>query len=104
MQYEWPEDKQKIYGPTAKCWRERRNLPFHDSLLLRRRLVISSTIKPEILMRLHDGHQGLTNTCENGASLVWWHGITQHIATVVQNCPMCEKYHKERIKPMKGWN
>ena len=24
----------KIHGPTTKCWRERRNLPSHDSLLL----------------------------------------------------------------------
>ena len=103
VQHGWPEDKRKLYGPIGKYWNERGNISLHNGLLLRgRRLVIPQKLRPDVLRRLHDGHQGITKTCAKAASSVWWHGISEDITKVVRNCATCEKFRKERIEPMKG--
>ena len=102
-QHGWPDDKRKLYGPIAKLWGERRNLSVHDDLLLRgRQLIIPQCLRKDILRHLHNGHQGITRTHEIAASLVWWPGISQDIERMVRKCPMCKKYCKERIEPMRG--
>ena len=102
-QHGWPDDKRKLYSPTAKFWGERGNLSVHDDLLLRgRQLEISPCLRKDILHHLHDGHQGITRTRENAASSVWLPGISRDIERMVRECPMCEKYRKERIEPMRG--
>ena len=102
-QHGWPDDKRKLYGPIAKLWGERENLSVHDDLLLRgRQLIIPPCLRKDILRHLHDGHQGITRTRENTASSVWWPGISRDIERMVRECPMCEKYRKERIEPMRG--
>ena len=96
-------DKRKVYGPITIYWAQRGNISLHNGLLLReRRLVIPPKLRPDVLRRLHDGHQGVTKTSANAASSVWWPGINQDITKVVRNCATCEKYRKERIEPMKG--
>jgi len=103
VQNGWPEEKRKVHGPIAKYWSERGNISLHNGLLLRgRRIIIPPRLRADVLRRLHDGHQGITKTRANAASLVWWPGISQDITKVVQNCAMCEKYRRERIEPMKG--
>ena len=72
VQHGWPENKNKLYGPVKKCWNEQGNLSAHEDLLMRgKRLVIPLKLRPDILRYLHDGHQGVTRTCENAASSVW---------------------------------
>ena len=102
VQNGWP-DKRKVYGPMTKYWAERGNISLHNGLLLRgRRLVIPPKLRPDVLRRLHDGHQGVAKTRANGASSVWWPGINQDITKVALTCATCENYRKERIEPMKG--
>ena len=103
VQHGWLEEKRRVHGPIAKHWSEHGNISLHSGLLLRgRRIIIPPRLRADVLRRLHDGHQGITKTRANAASSVWWPGISQDIANVVQNCAMCEKYRRERIEPMKG--
>ena len=103
VQNGWPEEKRRVHGPRAKYWSERGNISLHSGLLLRgRRIIIPPRLRADVLRRLYDGHQGTTKTRANAASSVWWPGISQDITKIVQNCATCEKYHRERIEPMKG--
>ena len=103
VQHGWPEDKRKLFGPLGKYWSERGNITLHGGLLLRgRQIIIPPTLRPDVLRRLHDGHQGVTKTRANAVSSVWWPGISLEITEVVRNCAICEKYRKERVEPMKG--
>ena len=69
VQKGWP-DKQKVCGPMTKYWAERDNISLHIGLLLRgrRRLIIPPKPRPDVLRRLHYGHQRMTKTCANAAS------------------------------------
>ena len=103
VQHGWPEHKRKLCGPLGKYWSERGNITLHDGLLLiGRQIIIPPTLRPDVLRRLHDGHQGVTKTRANAVSSVWWPGISLEITEVVRNCAMCEKYRREREEPMKG--
>ena len=76
-------------------WSERGNISLHSGLLLRgRQIIIPPRLRADVLRRLRDGHQGITKTRANAASLVWWPGISQNITKVVQNCAMYEKYQR----------
>ena len=41
-------------------------------------------------------------TRENANSSVWWPGLSKDIEKTVKNCVVCEKYRRERVRPMKG--
>ena len=84
VQNGWPEEKRRVHGPIAKYWSERGNISLHSGLLLRgRRIIIPPRFRADVLRGLHDGHQGITKTCANVASSVWWPGISQDITKVV---------------------
>ncbi|XP_022784584.1 uncharacterized protein K02A2.6-like [Stylophora pistillata] len=103
VQNGWPDEKRRVFGPVAKYWSERGIVSLHNGLLMRGRgLIIPPKLRPDVLRRLHDGHQGITKTRTNAASSVWWPGISNDICKVVSSCAFCEKYRRERIEPMKG--
>ena len=72
------------------CWPNRNQLdndlkPFHsvstelslqNELLMRNsQIVIPKSLQPEILQKLHNGHQGITKCRECARNSVWWPGI-----------------------------
>ena len=62
----------------------------------------TTCLRKDILRYLHNGHQGITRTRESAASSVRCPGISRDIERMVREGPMCEKYCKERIEPMRG--
>ena len=103
VEHGWPENRRDVYGQMVKFWNERGNLTVHEGLLLRgKQIVIPSSLRTDILHHLHDGHQGITKTRENGNSSVWWPRLSKDIEKTVKNCVVCEKYRRERVEPMKG--
>ncbi|XP_022795072.1 uncharacterized protein K02A2.6-like [Stylophora pistillata] len=103
VQNGWPDEKRRVFGSVTKYWSDRGTLSLHNGLLMRgRRLTIPPKLRPDVLRRLHDGHQGLSKTRANAASSVWWPGISNDICKVVSSCAICEKYRRERIEPIKG--
>ena len=99
---QWP-DKRDIGKTLKPYYAERSSLSVNDGLLLKgSRLVIPTTLRPDILRHLHDGHQGVTKTKENAANSVWWPGVSSDIDRMVQTCPECAKTRRARIEPMKG--
>lgn len=98
----WP-DSQQLNKVTKQYKAEAGNLTVHNGLLLKgRRLVIPSSLRHDILIHLHDGHQGIGKTKENASNSVWWPSITKDIELMVKTCPECTKQSKARTEPMKG--
>ena len=81
VQNGWPDEKRHVFGPVAKYWSERGTLSLHNGFLMRgRRIIIPSKSRPDVLRRLHDGHQGITKTRAIAASSVRWPGISNDIS------------------------
>ena len=84
----WPEKKLK--APIKKFWMARNELSLHDNLLLRgSRIVIPFELRPEILHKLHNGHQGIVKCRLRAKESVWWPGISDDINTFIHNCDTC---------------
>ena len=56
-----------------------------EGLLLRgRRIIIPSSLRKEILQRLHMGHQGISKCRDRAKQSVWWPGLSSQLQDVVK--------------------
>ena len=61
-----------------------------DLLVYSDRIVVPISMRPEILSRIHDGHPGVVKSRERAKMSVWWPGLNDEIATLVQKCSHCQ--------------
>ena len=65
------------------------------------RLVIPSSLRSEVLERIHDGHQGMTRCRERANMSVWWPGSSRDIQIKVSGCEFCqENVPSQRKEPL----
>ena len=98
----WPAHG--INEPALKLyWSERTLLTVQHGLLLKgQRLVIPSTMRNYVLVKLHEGHQGVVKCRERAQQSVWWPGLSQQLNEVVLNCRACcqeRQNHREPLTP-----
>ena len=64
------------------------------------RLVVPSVLQPEILQKLHDGHQDVTKSkaCDRFSS--WWPDISADIEAYVAKCTTCIKQLHQSPEPL----
>ena len=103
----------KTYCQTG--WPDRRAMPdlakpFHSvaseltvekGLLMRgSRVVIPSTLRKDMLAKLHEGHQGLTKCRERAKHSMWWPGLSSQLEGVVKSCLECLKHTTPGPEPL----
>lgn len=97
---EWP---QTVPSPLLPYHQERGHLSLVNGILSHGlRLVIPATLQPEILVKLHEGHQGMTKTKARAKDSVWWPGITTEIDQYVANCNICIKQRFQAPEPLQA--
>ena len=85
----------KIYHAVSS------ELSVNKGLLLRgNRLVIPSNLRPNILDKLHVGHQGITKCRRRAAQSVWWPGIYKDIEQMISKCPTCCQHKLQHPEPL----
>ena len=72
-----------------------------ENILLRgKKIIIPTSMRKEMLHRIHQGHQGI-NKCQRLArDALWWPRINQEIENMVNNCESCSKHQVSRAEPM----
>ena len=74
-----------------------------DGLLLRgKRIVVPTSLRMDILERLHEGHQGITKCRRRAQESVWWPGLGVQMEEYVKCCRTCAKSrlcHPEPLIP-----
>ncbi|XP_033730104.1 uncharacterized protein K02A2.6-like [Pecten maximus] len=99
----WPGyEKPSISVATRPYWQVKDELSVCQGLLLRgNRLVIPTSLRAEIMQKLHDGHQGIVKCRERAKDSVWWPGMNREIADVVKNCTTCIRKRADIPEPLK---
>lgn len=100
VQEGWP-DNSKIKGLANKYTPYKAELTAPDNILLMgTRIVIPSSLRPEILSKLHEGHQGITKCRHLARESVWWPGIGSDIEELVRRCHHCQKKNPNFSEPL----
>ena len=81
----WPE-KHMLSNAINSYWSDRGQLSIVQNVLLKSsRVVIPSSMRLEVLDKIHEGHQGITKCRERAKQAVWWPGLSKEIQDMVEN-------------------
>jgi len=67
---------------------------------MRGSLIIPAQLRPEILDKLHAGHQGISKCREKAKVSVWWPDLCTQLENLVNGCPICCKFQKQPAEPL----
>ena len=88
-------------GSVKPYYHVRTELTVAEGLLMRgSRMVIPTSMRVEILERIHSGHQGMTKCRQRARDSVWWPGIKKDIDGKVSKCPTCCKMQVQHPEPL----
>ena len=96
----WP-DKYTLRDAMKPYWSTRGEFTVVQDILLKgSRLVIPSSMRLEILDKIHEGHQGITKCRERAKESVWWPGLSREIQDLVQQCRICAEHRDNKPEPL----
>ena len=82
-------------------WSSRGELSVVQNILLKAsRNVIPSSMRLEILDKIHEGHQGIAKCRERDKNSVWWPGLSREIQDLVQQCRVCALQRENKPEPL----
>ena len=92
----------QLPDPLRRYWHIREHLSVDGNLIVHGcRLLISNSMRKQVLSELHDSHQGAVRTKQRAHLTVYWPGIDNDIENIVFRCKQCQDHlpsnHKEPI-------
>ena len=82
--------KQHVKGAIKPYYQFSGKLSLQQSLLLKGTgLVVTTTMRLDILDKLHEGHLGITNRFEQAKISVWWPEQNKQLDDMIKNCNIC---------------
>ena len=64
------------------------------------RLIIPESMRPDILHKLHQGHQGVNKCLARASESVWWPGTTSAVKQMVERCGVCARETQTPVEPL----
>lgn len=88
----WPEYKRELPEAIRPYWNYREQLTAQDGYLLKGdRIVIPSSMRTELLQRIHYGHQGIEACLRRHRDIIFWPGISNDIRNTCMDCSTCKE-------------
>ena len=88
----FPDHRHELMPALRPYWGVRAMLAVDDGLVVYgARLVIPASLRHDVLIRLHDAHQGVERTKRRARLSVYWPGIDRDICNVVSSCQSCRQ-------------
>ena len=93
-------DKGDIGMELLPYWKVRASLSVNDNLLLHGQcIVVPTSLQAEMLVRVHDGHQGIEQCRARINASVWWPGVINDMKLMIQRCRDCAREATSRKEP-----
>ena len=100
----WPKSKQMCSESVQQFWDSRHDLTTAQGFVLKGdRIVIPQALQKDVLVKLHNAHQGMDRTKRRARQTVYWPKMNNQIEKMVNRCRECLKHKpskpKEPLKP-----
>ena len=82
-------------------WEYKDDFSITNELLVKgSRIVIPSSMRLEILEKLHTGHLGITKCRERVMQSVWWPGLSKQLHDLIYMCRKCTRDTLNKAEPL----
>lgn len=100
----WPENIKCLSDELKPYWNVRHELHIQDGLILKKdRILIPSSLRKQMLSKLHVPHMGIENSLKLARETIFWPGMTDQITQLIKNCETCIKHSCNKQKePMQS--
>lgn len=89
----WPNDKHQVIALARPFWTFRHGLHEINGLLFfNKQVVIPTSMRSEMLKRIHEGHLGIEKCKRRARDAIFWPGMGSQIKDVVQQCDTCQRH------------
>ena len=61
-------------------------------------IIVPKDMRPAILDKIHQGHQGIGKCLERAKDSVWWPGIARDVKSIVASCDHCQTFKPSQRK------
>ena len=86
---DWPE-KHQVLKALFPYYPHRSETTYREGILLKnQRIIVSTTLRPEIKSIIHQGHFGLENSKKRARQALFWPLINSEVEDMIKDCPTC---------------
>ena len=98
----WPSSKPQVPPSLHEYWNFRDELAYIDRLILKgTKLVIPSSMRSDMLSKIHAGHMGMEKCKSRARDVLYWPRMNAAIEDLVSKCPVClEGRNSQSKEPM----
>jgi len=95
----WPEHRRDTPTAIHSYWNYRDDIIAQDGVLYGgSRVIIPHTMRPDLLKKAHENHQGAEATIRRAKNVLFWPRMNGDIHNVVSQCSLCNEYLTKQQK------
>ena len=100
----WPDSKGQVPPNAQEFWNYRDELTVAQGLIVKgQKIVVPSSLRGEMLEKLHEGHLGINKTIARARDVLFWPRMSVEITEKIKNCPVClENRPSQQPEPLKS--
>ena len=100
----WPDSKGQVPPNAQEFWNYRDELTVAWGLIVKgQKIVVPSSLRGEMLEKLHEGHLGINKTIARARDVLFWPRMSVEITEKIKNCPVClENRPSQQPEPLKS--
>ena len=96
----WP-DKQHLPAVARPYYSVASEISVEQGLMMRGgRIIIPTSLRTEMLSKIHTGHQGITKCRKRARQSIWWPKMSTELEELIKNCMECCREQQQRQQPL----
>ena len=100
----WQDSKGQVPPNAQEFWNYSDELTVAQGLIVKgQKIVVPSSLRGEMLEKLHEGHLGINKTIAREQDVLFWPRMSVEITEKIKNCPVClENQPSQQPEPLKS--
>ena len=95
----WPENRSQLHTKVQDFWSYRDELSVYDDIIYKgERIVIPSSMRSEMLDRIHESHLGIEKSRSRARDILFWPRMSQDIEELISKCSVCQEHRNKNQK------